>query len=95
LSQNTRTVRTAGGPEGEDDGGDEGTVDGDVDGEVDGAVLVGPVEGFVDGVVDGVPVTPPVHATPLSVKAAGTGSLVVHAPLNPNDVLPPVARLPL
>jgi len=38
----------------------------------------------------GEPVTTPVHALPLSVKLAGTGLLVVHDPLNPNDAVPPV-----
>jgi hypothetical protein len=79
LSQKTRTVRAGGGP-------DVGDVVGDAVGEgVDVGVLVGV----------GDPVTTPVQALPLSVKLAGTGLLVVHEPLNPNDAVPPVPMVPL
>src|SRR5262245_16557979 len=43
---------------------------------------------------DGV-LVPPLQATPLSAKLAGTGLLLLfHEPLNPKFVLPLVARLP-
>src|SRR3954469_2833395 len=63
------------------------------------AVADGVTEGVMVGVTVGVglgdPVTLPVQATPLRVKLAGSGLLVVQDPLNPNEVLAPVARAPL
>jgi hypothetical protein len=52
-------------------------------------VVVGPVVGPVVGAV------PPVQATPLTAKPAGTGLLPVHEPLKPNDAVPLVAIAPL
>jgi hypothetical protein len=43
----------------------------------------------------GVGVVPPVQATPLRLKLAGTGLLDPAVALKPNDALPPVGRLPL
>ncbi len=55
-------------------------------GVVGGAVVAGGVVG----------VTPPVQVTPLTAKLVGTGLLLsFQVPLNPNDVVALVARLPL
>ncbi len=76
-------------------------------GEGDGLDDDGLVEGLdeaerlgvgLDGLGDdgvGEPVSPPVHRTPLSVKLAGTGLLPVQEPLNPKEVLAPVAMVAL
>src|SRR5689334_4516848 len=55
----------------------------------------GPEVGEEEAVGVGEPDTPPVQATPLSVKLAGTGLAVVHEPLTPTDAVPPVPMLPL
>src|SRR5687768_17149140 len=58
-------------------------------GGVLGEVLGEALEGF-----DGDGTTEPVHATPLSEKAAGFGLVPVHAPLKPIDVAAPVPSDP-
>jgi hypothetical protein len=40
-------------------------------------------------------VVPPPAGTPFTVKEAGTGLLAVQLPWKPNDVVPPVASVPL
>jgi hypothetical protein len=72
-----------------------------------GVELVGGVDGDTDTLGDGVGdevgdavvgwvvgSTPPVHATPFSVKADGTGLLPDHDPLKPNDTVAFVATAP-
>src|SRR5690242_9128606 len=78
LIQKTRTVRAGGGP--------------DVVGDVDG-VTEGDGDAVRVGLALGDPVTLPVQVVPLRVKLVGTGLLEVQDPLNPNDVLPPVAKI--
>ncbi|GAA1364590.1 hypothetical protein GCM10009661_14540 [Catellatospora chokoriensis] len=67
-------------------------VDGDGDDVGDGpAVREG--DGAVVGAVVGAVL--PVHATPLTAKFVGTGLLLVHDPLKPNDTVALVATDPL
>src|SRR4051794_11751532 len=70
-------------------GGVEALVDGVVGGVVGGGVGVVVVEDDV-----GVP-TPPVQAVPLSAKSVGKALAVVQVPLNPIEVMAPVASAPL
>jgi hypothetical protein len=74
-------------PVGVVDGDGEGDGDEDGDEDADGELL---------GLDDGEPLaTVPVHATPLRLNAVGTGFELVHEPLKPKLVLPPVATEPL
>jgi hypothetical protein len=77
-------------------GGELGDEDGlgEAEGEAECEALVG--DALVGGaLVGGVVEEPPLHAAPLRVKAVGLVFVLVYEPLNPIDVLAPVARAPL